>query len=63
MVDVVFLSQIEQMVVHVVGSEEFFEHFFRVGGEFVLADELSIFQESFFEDLITILVINGAFLA
>ena len=63
MIDVVLFAQIKQMIVHVVGAKEFFKHFFRVCREFVLADELAIFQESLFKYLIPVLVINGAFLA
>ena len=63
MIDVVLFAQVEQMIVHVVRAKEFFKHFFRVCREFVLADELAIFQESLFKHLIPVLVINGAFLA
>ncbi len=61
-IDVVLFSQIQQMIINVIGSEEFLKDLFRVCSEFILSHKLTIFQKPFFQDLIPILVINGALL-
>ena len=63
MVNIVLFSQIQQMIVNIVRSKEFLKDLFRIRSEFILSDKLAIFQKAFFENLITILVINGSLLA
>ena len=53
------LANIKKMFEYISGSEKLFEYLFRIGGKLVFAYEISILEDSFFESLFTILVINS----
>jgi hypothetical protein len=53
------LANIKEMFKYVSGSEKLFEYLFRIGGKLVFAYEISILEDSFFESLFTILVVNS----
>jgi len=55
------VTHIQQMLIDILWAEKFLKNFLRIGRKFVFADQTGVFEDSFFEILFTMSIVNFLF--